>query len=119
MECAAKTASEHVGVVRAEDGVGVAWLDCAGDLDQLEGDKIVGAEVVTPSNLLEQLAEQSAMVVHEGGQSDEEKVEELVHGGGGGGGGGIQEVVETGADEMEHHSACASFRNAPKMKCLA
>ena len=58
------------------------------------------------------------MVVHEGGESDEEKVEELVHGGGGGGG-DIQGVGETGADEMEYHSACANFLSAPKMKCLA
>ena len=111
MEYAEKTASEHVGVVRVEDGVvrvedgvRVAWLDYVDDLDQLEGDKIVGEEVVILSNLLEQLAEQSAMVVHGGD--------------GGGGGGGIQGAGETGADEMEHHSASASFLNALKMKCL-
>ena len=116
----AKTASEHVGVVRAEDGVGVVWLDWVGDLDQSEGDKIAGVEVVTPSNHLEP-AEQSAMVVREGGGLGEKKVEELVHGGGGddGGGGGILGAGETGADEMDHHSACANFLNALKTKCLA
>ena len=71
-------------------------------------------EVVTPSIHLEQLAEQSAVVVHEGGESFEEKLVDS----GGDGGGGIQGVGETGADEMEHHSACASFLSAPKMKRL-
>lgn len=109
VEYAAKTASEREGVVRAEDGVGVAWLDWVGDLDLLEGDKFVCVEVVTPSNHLELPAEQSAMVA---GESGEENVEKLVRDDGGG---GIQEVGETRADEMVYHSACASFLNA---KCL-